>query len=124
MSRNTESFDSDLDALVLELLAPRSHKRGAPQPDGKKDSTLIDALATALAGTFAEASPLDRAVFIETVAPEIADALAPAIADALVPKLTDALAPALTSALADFFARKQPVPETEAAEAARKHDKK
>jgi hypothetical protein len=124
MPRDTMSLDSDLEALVLELLTPRSHRKGTSRPNGKRGSMLTDALAAALAGTLSEASPLDRAVFIETVAPEIADALAPALADALAPKLAEALAPALATALGDFFSSRQSTPETESMEAARKHEKK
>ncbi len=101
--------DGDLDALVLGLLAPRSHRKGGSRSSDRGESaqTQADALTVALGRALAEASPLDKALFAESLAPAVADALAPALADALSPALAEALTPALASALGSLFAPKK-----------------
>jgi hypothetical protein len=137
MTRDSAPHESDLDTLIMELLAPRSHRKGASQSNGNGESVLTDALTTALARALSEASPLDRALFAEAMAPAVADELAPALADALTPALADALTPALATALGGLFTpKKAPPPRasqdktsqgsepSEPEEGARKHDRK
>ena len=99
--------DGELDALVLELLAPRSHKKGGSRSSDRGESAQTDALTVALGRALAEASPLDKALFAESLAPAVAEALAPALADALSPALAEALTPALASALGSLFTPKK-----------------
>jgi hypothetical protein len=143
MARDSLPHEPDLDTLVLEeLLAPRARKKGASHSNGHGESALADALATALGRAIGEASPLDRALFAEALAPAIAEALAPALVDALSPALADALTPALANALGSLFPAKKTAQDTEAPkkapqdkgprdseppepdEGARKHDRK
>jgi hypothetical protein len=116
MMRDARSLDADLDALVLELLAPRSRKKGASRPNGHGESAEADAFTVALGRALAEASPLDKALFAESLAPAVADVLAPALADALTPALADALTPAVASALGSLFAPKKSPQEKSAQE--------
>ena len=115
MARDSLPYEPDLDTLVLEeLLTPRSHKTGASRSNGHGESALTDTLATALGRALAEASPLDRALFAEALAPAIAEALAPALVDALFPTLADALTPALANAFGSLFPAKKTAQASEA----------
>src|SRR5262249_14793981 len=115
MARDSLPHETDLETLILEeLFTPRSHKTGASRSNGHGESALTDALATALGRALAEASPLDRALFAEALAPAIAEALAPALVDALSPALADALTPALANALSALFPSKKTTHDAEA----------
>jgi hypothetical protein len=115
MARDSLPHETDLDTLILEeLLTPRSHKTGPSRPNGHDKSALTDALATALGRALAEASPLDRALFAEALAPAIAEVLAPALVDALSPALADALTPALANALGSLFPSRKTAHDSEA----------
>jgi hypothetical protein len=108
MRHNAMPSDSELDALMVELLTPRASTNRASSSRGHNgESALTDALTTALARALSQASPLDRALFAEALAPAVVDALTPAVMDVLAPALADALTPALATALESLFAAKK-----------------
>jgi hypothetical protein len=96
-------MESACEATSLILVALLKRYRWAA---GLSHTGLAGALATALGRAIAEASPLDRALFAEALAPELVDALSPALADALTP--------ALANAFGSFFPAKKTVQASEA----------
>jgi hypothetical protein len=92
-----EEFDDLLvDELIRELQGSRSRPKGAARPENGSSATMTNALMDALVRAMSQASPLERAM--------LADALAPALAEALAPALAEALAPALATALSTLAA--------------------
>src|SRR5258708_30687288 len=110
MMGDTTLQDGELDALVLELLAPRSRRKGGSRSNGHGESAQADALTVALGRALAEASPLDKALFAESLAPAVADVLAPALADAVRPAPAEARTPPLASAFGPPFSPNTPWP--------------
>jgi len=116
MARNSVPLDSELEAVIKELLESRHNGKGAARHDDEVTSALTDALSEALARILSQASPLERVLFL--------DALAPALADALAPALAEALVPALVTTLGTIIAPKKTSPDAGSGEAARKPEKK
>jgi hypothetical protein len=117
MARNSVPLDSELEAVIKDLLESRHNGKGAARYEEEEvTSALTDALSEALARMLSQASPLERLVFL--------DALAPALADALAPALAEALAPALIAALGTIIAPKKTSQDAGSGEAARKPEKK
>jgi len=82
---------SDINALVRELFVPHTNGQGGTHKKDEVEAALTDALTETVRRTLSQATPLERVVFVESLAPALAEALAPALAEALAPALADAL---------------------------------
>jgi hypothetical protein len=80
-----------LEALIKEMIEPGSNPKAASRMDEAITAALAEELKTALAHTVSQESPFERAIFVASLAPALAEALAPALAEALAPALVEAL---------------------------------
>jgi hypothetical protein len=94
MARGSAARDAELDALIRELLS-HADGHGVTRQEEEVAAAMTDALAGALRRVFTRATPLERALFVEALAPALAEALAPALAEALAPALAEALGDAI-----------------------------
>ena len=72
-----------LDALIKEMVEPGSHPKTASRPGEAVTAALAEELKETLAHTVSQGSPFEKAIFVATLAPALAEALAPAIVEAL-----------------------------------------
>jgi len=86
-----DSMGQVLDALIKEMVEPGSYPKTTARAEGAVTAALAEELKGALAHTVSEGSPFEKAIFVATLAPALAEALAPALAEALVPALVEAL---------------------------------
>ncbi len=117
MARNSMSLDDELATFFRDQFEGRSKAKGTPRYQDELTSALNDAMTEAVARVVSQASPLERIVFLQALAPALADALAPALAEALAPGLMSALSSTVTP-------KKDGQEAGSAAEGARKTDKK
>lgn len=80
-----------LDALIKEMVEPGSYPKTTARAGEAVTAALAGELKEALAHTVSEGSPFEKAIFVATLAPALAEALAPALAEALTPALLEAL---------------------------------
>jgi hypothetical protein len=80
-----------LDTLIKEMVEPGSYPKTTARAEEAVTSALAEELKGALAHTVSEGSPFEKAIFVATLAPALAEALAPALAEALAPALVEAL---------------------------------
>jgi len=80
-----------LEAVIKEMVEPGSHPKAAWRTEGAVTDALAEEIKQALAHTVSEGSPFEKAIFVATLAPALAEALAPALAEALAPALVEAL---------------------------------
>jgi hypothetical protein len=92
MARGSAPHDSDFNAFVRELLVSHATGQGGARQRDEIEAAFTDALTEALRRILSRASPIERALFVESLAPALAEALAPAVAEALAPALAGALA--------------------------------
>jgi hypothetical protein len=97
MAPSSAPHTSDINALVRELFVPHASGQGGTHKKDEVETALTDALTETVRRTLSQATPLERVVFVES--------LAPALAEALAPVLAEALAPALAVALGDVIAQ-------------------
>ncbi len=117
MGHNSFPLDADLEEFIREQLGTHSKTKGTPRYDDELTSALTESMSEAVARFVSHASPLERILFLQ--------ALAPAIADALAPALAKAMAPTLVSALSSMIAPKPKAEEAgSGSEGARKPDGK
>jgi hypothetical protein len=91
MARGSAPHASDFNNLVMELLRPHTNGQGGTRQEAEIEEALSNALTEALRRVLSRATPLERVVFVEALAPALAEALAPALAEALAPPLSEAL---------------------------------
>src|SRR6266567_4014659 len=78
-----DSMGQVLDALIKEMVEPGSHPKAASRPGEAVTAALAEEIKEALAHTVSQGSPFEKAMFVATLAPALAEALAPAIVEAL-----------------------------------------
>jgi hypothetical protein len=86
-----DSMGQVLEAVIKEMVEPGPHPKPAWQTEGAVTAALVEELKQSLAHTVSEGSPFEKAIFVATLAPALAEALAPALAEALAPALVEAL---------------------------------
>jgi hypothetical protein len=91
MARSSAPHASDFDTLVRELLVSHATGQAGKRQEDEIEAALTDALTEALRRMLSRATPIERALFVESLAPALAEALAPALAEALAPALAEAL---------------------------------
>lgn len=108
-----DPVDSVLEALIKELIEDGSNPKAASRAGDAVTAALAEAQMAALARTVSQASEFERALFVAT--------LAPALAEALAPILAEALAPALVTALGQMAAPKKTGQESASSKSGTKH---
>jgi hypothetical protein len=94
MPRGYTSHNEEFDTLIKGLFTSRGNGHGVTRQEEEVAAAMTDALAESMRRVLSRATPFERALFVEALAPALAEALAPALADAL----GDAIAPAKVGA--------------------------
>jgi hypothetical protein len=84
-------IDPMLETLIKEMIETESHPKGASKADEIFTTTQAEALKEAISNAISQASEYERALWIATLAPALAESLAPILAEALTPALITAL---------------------------------
>lgn len=84
------SMDQMLEAFIKEMIEPGSNPKAASRTEDAVTAALAGELREVLTQTVSQGSSFEKAMFVATLAPALAEALAPVLAEALVPALMEA----------------------------------
>jgi hypothetical protein len=83
-----DRLDPMVEAVFKEMMQTGTYSTATAR---REDAALAQVLLESLKNTISQASPYERALFVATLAPALAEALAPLFAQALAPALLSAL---------------------------------
>jgi hypothetical protein len=89
---NREPAEPSIEDLVKEMMASvEPRPSSATRDEEKLSAALTEATVAALSRVMAEASALERVLYVQILVRALADALAPAFAKALAPEIAGVL---------------------------------